>query len=70
MSVTRVRIDPDDPESLPPGRVDHAVLDATTEEEIARQIREDDAEAMREMAQSARRVRGARVDARGGRTPD
>ena len=57
MSETRVRIDPDDPESLPPGRVDYAVLDATTEEDIARQIREDDAEAMRDMARSAHRVR-------------
>lgn len=46
----RVRIDPDDPESLPPGEVDYAVLDATTEEDIARQIREDDAEAMRDSA--------------------
>ena len=56
MSVTRVRIDPDGPGSLPPGRVDYAVLDATTEEDIARQIREDDAEAMRNMARSARRA--------------
>ena len=56
MSVTRVRIDPDDPGTLPPGRVDYAVLDATTEEDIARQIREDDAEAMRDMARSARRA--------------
>ena len=58
MSVIRVRIDPDDPESLPPGQVDYAVLDATTEEDIARQIREDDAEAMRDMARSAHRLRG------------
>ena len=56
MSITRVRIDPDDPESLPPGQVDYAVLDATTEEDIARQIREDDVEAMRDMARSARRA--------------
>ena len=56
MSIVRVRIDPDDPESLPPGRVDYAVLDATTEEDIERQIREDDAEAMRDMARSARRA--------------
>jgi len=66
----RVRIDPDDPESLPPGRVDYAVLDATTEEDIARQIREDDAEAMREVARSARRVRGTRIDASGIRSSD
>ena len=50
MSVTRVRIDPDDPGTLPPARVDYAVLDATTEEDIERQIREDDAEAMRDSA--------------------
>ena len=58
MSVIRVRIDPDDPESLPPGQVDYAVLDATTEEDIARQIREDDAEAMRDVARAAHRARG------------
>ena len=56
MSVTRVRIDPDDPGSLPPGQVDYAVLDATTEEDIARQIREDDAEVMRDAARVTRRV--------------
>ena len=56
MGVTRVRIDPDDPGTLPPGQVDYAVLDATTEEDIARQIREDDAEALRDMARSARRA--------------
>ena len=49
-----MRIDRDNPRSLPPGRVDHAVLDATTEEDIAR---EDDAEAMQDMARFARRVR-------------
>lgn len=59
MSVIRVRIDPDDPESLPPGQVDYAVLDATTEEDIARQIREDDAEAMRDMERAVHRTRGS-----------
>ena len=52
MSRTRVRIDPDNPRSLPPGRVDHAVLDATSEDDIARQAREDDAEALQDMARS------------------
>ena len=56
MSKTRVRIDPDNPQSLPPGRVDHAVLDATSEEDIARQAREDDAKAMQDMARFTRRV--------------
>ncbi|MDE0387467.1 MAG: hypothetical protein OXI75_02100 [Rhodospirillales bacterium] len=57
MSKTRVRIDLDNPRSLPPGRVDHAVLDATTEEDIVQQARKDDAEAMQDMARLARRVR-------------
>ena len=47
MSTTRVRIDPDDPRGLPEGRVDHAVLDATTERDLAAQQAQDDAEAMR-----------------------
>ena len=53
MSRTRVKIDPDDPRSLPPGRVDHAVLDAMSEEDIARQAREDDAEALQDKARPA-----------------
>ncbi|MDE0718483.1 MAG: helix-turn-helix domain-containing protein [Rhodospirillaceae bacterium] len=57
MSTTRVRIDPDDPRSLPEGRVDHAVLDATTDQDLAAQQAQDDAEAMRDMARYARRVR-------------
>ena len=56
MSETRVRIDSDDPRTLPPGRVDHAVLDATTEKDVARQAREDDAEAMRDTVRFARRI--------------
>ena len=57
MSRKRVRIDPDDPRSLPPGRVDHAVLDRATEADLALQQRHDDAEAMREVARFVRRVR-------------
>ena len=57
MSRTRVRIDPDDPQTVPSGRVDYRMLDETTEEDIARQAREDDAEAMQDMARFARRVR-------------
>ena len=49
MSTTRITIDLDDPESLPEGKVDYAVLDATTEEDLAAQQREDDAEAMRDI---------------------
>ena len=57
MSTTRVRIDPDDPVTLPEGRIDPAVVDATTEVEIALQQKEDDAEAMQDMARYARRIR-------------
>ena len=44
-------------EDLPEGRVDYAVLDNTTEADLISQQREDDAEAMRDMARFARRVR-------------
>ena len=50
MSTTRIRIDLDDPGSLPEGRVDYAVLDSTTEADLIAQQREDDAEAMRDGA--------------------
>ena len=53
MSTTRITIDPEDPGSLPEGRVDHAALDATTEADLVSQQREDDAEAMRDAARSA-----------------
>jgi len=49
MSTTRITIDPDDPESWPEGSVDYAVLDATTEEDLAAQQREDDAEVIRDI---------------------
>ena len=57
MSTTRVRIDPDDPSTVPEGRIDPAVVDGTTEVEIAVQQQEDDAEAIQDMARYARRVR-------------
>ncbi|MDE0393361.1 MAG: helix-turn-helix domain-containing protein [Gammaproteobacteria bacterium] len=57
MSTTRVRIDPDDPATFPEGRIDPAVVDGTTEAEIALQEQEDEAQAMQDMARYARRVR-------------
>ena len=57
MSETRLKIDPDSPQDVLGGRVDHEVLDATGEEDIARQARDDDAEAMRDMGRFVRRVR-------------
>jgi len=57
MGTTRIRIDLDDLESPPEGRVDYAVLDSTTEADLIAQQREDDAEAMQDMARFTRRVR-------------
>lgn len=57
MRTVRVKVDPSDPASWPAGQVDWARVDATTEEDIARQQAEDDAEAMLEAARFARRVR-------------
>ena len=57
MTRTRVTINPGRRRDLPTGRVNYEVLDATTERDIAAQQRQDDAEAMRDMAKFARRVR-------------
>ena len=57
MSSTRVRIDPDDRVTFPEGRIDPSLVDATTEAEIALQQKEDDAEAMQDMARHVRRIR-------------
>ena len=57
MSITRITVDPDDPATFPKGRFDPAVVDGTTEAEIAMQEQEDDAEAMQDAARYARRVR-------------
>ena len=57
MSAMRIRIDPENPGSFPAGSVDYDVLDRTTEQDIALQQQQDDAEAMRDMAKYARRVR-------------
>ena len=57
MGTMRMSIDPDDPSTLPEGRIDPAMVDATTEAEIAEQAREDEEGAMQDMARYARRVR-------------
>ena len=57
MSTTRVRVDPGNPASLPRGRVDHSVLDGATEADLVTQQQQDAAEAMRDVARFARRVR-------------
>lgn len=57
MSTTRIRIDPHNPATLPEGRIDPVVVDATTEAEITAERKDDDAEAMQDMARYARRIR-------------
>ena len=58
MSTTRIRIDPNHPSTtLPEGRFDPAVVDATTEAEIALQKQEDETEALQDMARYTRRIR-------------
>ena len=57
MSTRRVRIDPQDPSTLPAGRIDPVRVDAATEAEIALQQQEDEEEAMQDMARYARRFR-------------
>ena len=52
-----MKIDPAAPQTLEVGCIDTARVDATTEADIARQQAEDDAEAMRDAARFARRVR-------------
>jgi len=57
MKAVRTSIDPDNPATLPPGRVDYHRLDATTELDIAAQQHMDEADAMLDAAKFARRVR-------------
>jgi len=54
MKLRRVKADLT---NLPAGRVDKRRLDATTEEDIARQQQADDADSMQDAAKYARRVR-------------
>ena len=57
MKTVRVTIDPADAASLARGRIDSARIDGTTEKDIARHKRADDAGAMQDAAKFARRVR-------------
>ena len=57
MSTTRIRVDPDDPETFPKGRVDFTKVDGTAEDRIAIHRKEDENNAMEEMALYTRRIR-------------
>lgn len=52
MGTVRIRIDPNDPATQTTGWIDEARVDATTEEDIARHIAEDEAEAESDAAQA------------------
>ena len=65
MGKARIRIDPDDPNTIPQGRIAPAVVDATTEAGILLQERKDEAEAMQIMAASGSRPAGSSSPARG-----
>lgn len=57
MKIVRMKIDPAIPATLASGWIDAAGVDATTEEDIAKQEAADEAEAMQDAAKYARRVR-------------
>jgi putative transcriptional regulator len=55
--IVRVSVDLNNPKSFPKGFVNKKLLDATTERIIKLHQREDDAEAMKDAAKYAKRVR-------------
>ncbi|MDX8379987.1 MAG: helix-turn-helix domain-containing protein [Gallionella sp.] len=57
MKTVHVTVNPSALDSLVVGRIDIARVDATTEEDIATQKADDQAEAMKDAAKFARRVR-------------
>ncbi len=57
MSTVRVKLDSSKPSAYPPGRIDVARVDATTEADIHGQRARDEAEARQDAASYARRVR-------------
>lgn len=57
MKTVRMRIDAGQAHLRPPGRIDEARVDASTEAQIARHQAADDAQAVQDAAEFARRVR-------------
>ena len=57
MKTVRVKMELNNPNAKPTGRIDSQRVDATTEVVIAQHQAEDDANAMRDTAKFARRVR-------------
>src|SRR3990172_8740124 len=57
MKTVRVKLDLNQPASLPKGRVNRRLLDSTTEHDLTLQQQINDAEAAQDVAKFARRVR-------------
>lgn len=57
MKTVRVKINPKRTSSLPKGRINRRLLDATTEQNLNLQQQADDADALQDAAKFARRVR-------------
>ena len=57
MKTIRVKIDVNETDSFPDGRIDAVRVDSTSEEDLIHQQREDDNQSMKDMAKFARRVR-------------
>lgn len=57
MKIVRMKLDFSMPKTLSQGRVNTALLDATTERDLTQQQRADDAETMLDAAKFAKRVR-------------
>ena len=53
MKTVRVKIDPQNPEVLPVGRVDYQILDSTTESQLADQQKVDDAEVRQQFVKAS-----------------
>lgn len=57
MSTVRMKADLERPATLPKGKIDRRKVDATTEDDLAVQQAEDDAETVQDAARYVRRVR-------------
>ena len=57
MTLIRIKVDPNDPSTHIQGKIDYAKVDATTEEDIARHKKKDEAEDLQEMARYIRQLR-------------
>ncbi len=60
MSTMRIKVDLNNPKSFPKGRINRALVDGTTETQIAMQQHQDEQDAMRDVAKRSQHV-GRRV---------